>query len=197
MDRHLAVVIEVWLDLPEAVRRGITAMVEDPEAVKELAHKAKQLLFSFLDAWIERYGKELVSYYPPYYMPEGIALSEDEVGSVNEEMFVEFFLRELVEMSQRYGGLGMHCCATARHQWENFKRIPGLKLLNMPQSLEGIRETYAFFADHNAVQYHTVYGEGPAWPLPEEYPPEAKVVIEHKVDSRKEALELAQKFHSA
>lgn len=93
-----------------------SALIESPEAVKELSSKVMELLIAFLDEWFSRYGEEFIAHYPDYYMPKGMTLSEDEVGAVDEEMFVEFFLPELVHLSERYGGIGIHCCATARHQ---------------------------------------------------------------------------------
>jgi len=110
-----------------------SALIYAPEAVMELSVKVKELLTAFLDEWFNRYGVEFIAHYPSYYMPKGITLSEDEVGSVSPQMFVEYFLPELEELSNRYGGLGMHCCANARHQWENFKKIPNLRLLNLVQ----------------------------------------------------------------
>ena len=64
-------------------------------------------------------------------MPSGITISEDEVGAVSAQMYREFFEDELNEFSERYGGIGVHCCADSAHQWENFKRIKGLKILNL------------------------------------------------------------------
>lgn len=34
------------------------AMIEEPEAVKELAHKVSRLYFAFFDEWFRRYGAE-------------------------------------------------------------------------------------------------------------------------------------------
>ncbi len=102
-----------------------TALLETPRAVQELASRARELLTSFLDRWFARYGRAFMAHYPQYYMADGLTLSEDEVGSVSPKMFEELFLPELADLSARYGGLGMHCCANARHQWEGFKRIPG------------------------------------------------------------------------
>lgn len=164
-----------------------------PEAVKELAAKVKELFFAFNDAWFARYGREFIAHYPAYYMPQGLTLSEDEVGSVNSAMFEEFYLPELVEISQRYGGLGMHCCANARHQWANFKRIPHLRLLNLVQPAEILREAWSYFA-HHVAQMHSWSGDGPAWTWPQQYPAGARIVIQVEAKTRDEALELADRL---
>jgi hypothetical protein len=57
-------------------------------------------------------------------------MSVDEVGALNPQMFREFFRDELVSLADHFGGLGIHCCADARHQWGNFRELPGLKVVN-------------------------------------------------------------------
>jgi len=173
-----------------------TAMIEEPEAVKELSAKVASLLTAFLDEWFSRYGTEFVAHYPDYYMPRGVTISEDEVGSVNEGMFEEFFRPELVALSERYGGMGLHCCAHARHQWGNFLRIPGLRLLNLVQPTEVLQEAYRRFADH-LVQFHSWFGEGPAWTWPSQQPKGARVVCQATAGTKEEAQELSDRLWEA
>lgn len=172
------------------------AMIQAPEAVRELAGKTKTLLTNFLDEWFSRYGDEFVAHYPAYYMPGGVTLSEDEVGSVSPQMFEQFFLPELVELSEAYGGLGMHCCADATHQWCNFKKIPHLRLLNLVQPPEVLRCAYKFFARHVA-QMHSWCGDGPPWTWPAQYPEGSRVVIQATAHSQDEALRLSEKLWEA
>ena len=126
------------------------AMIEEPEAIKELSEKTSALFFDFFDEWFRRYGKEFIAHYPDYYMPFGIDYSEDEIGAVSPDFFEEFFLPELVKISERYGQCGMHCCASSRHQWDNFKKIPNLKMINFyhPNDIAIFPDSTAFFADH-------------------------------------------------
>lgn len=172
------------------------ALIDSPDAVKELAAKVRELMTTFLDEWFARYGQEFIAHYPIYYMPRGITLSEDEVGVVNEEMFAEFYLPELVDLSERYGGIGIHCCANARHQWENFKQVPGLHLLNLVQPVEELRIAYRFFAAY-VPQMHSWFGDGPAWTWPGQYPENARVVMDVNAASKDEALEISEKLHLA
>ena len=172
------------------------ALIESPEAVLELAHKVKDLLIQFLDEWFCRYGVEFIAHYPAYYMPVGITLSEDEVGSVSTELFEELFLPELAELSDHYGGIGVHCCANARHQWESFKRIPRLRMLNLVQPEDELRAAYAFFATH-VPQMHSWCGDGEPWVWPTQYPDGARVVIQATAKTREEALVLSDKLWEA
>lgn len=50
------------------------AMLEEPEAVKELAGKVKLFMESFLDEWFRRYGTSCVAHYPDYYMEKCISV---------------------------------------------------------------------------------------------------------------------------
>ena len=172
-----------------------TALLETPEAVIELADKVRQLLTGFLDAWFERYGHEFIAHYPDYYMSGGVTLSEDEVGSVSAAMFNDYFLPELSFLSSRYGGMGMHCCAHARHQWDNFLRIPGLRLLNLVQPPEVTIEAYTFFAS-SIAQAHNYTGEGPAWTWPDHYPTGACVLMEITAENRSQALEISTRLRA-
>jgi hypothetical protein len=169
-----------------------TSLIEAPEAVLELVGKIRSLLMSFLDEWFRRYGREFIAHYPDYYLPQGISLSEDEIGAVSPSMFLQYFLPELVELSDRYGGLGLHCCANSRHQWDHFRKIPGLRLLNLNQPEPILREAYPYFADV-FPQWH--YGWDPGI-SPEEWlaqlPPQVHVVIDITAESKEQAIRFAE-----
>lgn len=176
------------------------SMIEEPELVKETAGKVRKLFFSFVDEWFSRYGREFIAHYPYYYMPQGMTLSEDEVGSVSTDMFEEFFLDELNEISARYGGLGMHCCADARHQWDNFKKIDDLRLLNLVQPDGLVREAYTYFGPHVA-HMHSPTGTGRSdlmtGHMPNDLPEGVKVVIQVDAETEEEALRLSEQLWQA
>jgi hypothetical protein len=124
------------------------AMYDEPEAVKELIAMTNALLTEFLDLWFASFGQEFIAHYPDYYMPHGITLSEDEIGSISAEAFREFSMQSLCDLSSRYGGrIGIHCCANAQHQWAELKQIPGLVMLNLVQPDTVIREASGYFRD--------------------------------------------------
>ena len=78
MQSPMDIVAQIWdkTDL-------FVAMLETPDAVIELAAKARTLQMAFLDAWFGRYGAEHIAHYPDYYVRKGVTMSVDEVGSVN------------------------------------------------------------------------------------------------------------------
>jgi hypothetical protein len=174
-----------------------SAMLETPEAVKQLAAKVHTLFTAFLDEWFLRYGREFIAHFPYYYLPQGVTLSEDEVGAVSPAMFREFFLPELQALSDRYGGLGMHCCANSRHQWDNFKRIRQLRMLNLCQPPEVIREAYRAFAGPTG-QHHGFWDAAvPPWEWPARLPPGARMVIEVGAKDGAEATATLAKIRRA
>ncbi len=168
------------------------ALREEPAAVRELAAKVRALLTAFLDEWFGRYGTEYIAHYPDYYMEGGLTLSEDEIGCVSPAMCGELFLPELRELSARYGGIGIHCCANARHQWAGLKTIPGLRMLNLIQPNEILLEAAFYFAGA-AGQMH-------GWDMSEHeamcrrLPREARLVLEVQAPNRKEAVKLAERM---
>lgn len=107
------------------------AMIDEPEAVRDLSLKIRALLFEFFDMWIREFGDETIAHWPEYYMEKGITMSVDEIGCVNAEMYGEFFAEDIAAFADRYGPVGLHCCAFAKHQWKNLSRTPNLKLINL------------------------------------------------------------------
>ena len=167
----------------------LSSMLEDPSAVKELIAMTNRTLIRFLDAWFEEFGTEYIAHFPDYYMSGGITLSEDEVGEFSPDMFEEFCLETLNRLSQRYGGIGIHCCAHAKHQWEHFMKIENVRLFNLIQPPKVILNAYKVF-EGKAAQMHSWCGDGepdPGWA--DHYPSNAHVVLQCSAADKTEAIE--------
>lgn len=132
------------------------AMFEEETAVKELACMVKEFMFTFLDEWFRRYGTEFIAHYPDYYMPSGIAMSEDEIGIVSSDMYRENFRDELHEFAERYGAIGLHCCANANHQFANLREVPNLKVINFVRDAENTKKAVEFFGPTTPLFNNTV-----------------------------------------
>lgn len=170
------------------------ALIEDPQAVLELAAKVEAFQTRFLDEWFSRFGSEFIAHYPDYYMAQGVTLSVDEVGAVGTKAFEQFFFPELEQLSMRYGGIGIHCCANAPHQWAGFSRVPGLKLLNLNQPGGVMRKAAAAFGSQVAL-WPMVQGEEEQWFAgPEEAPAPLRMVWEFTAKSRDEALAIVERM---
>lgn len=110
----------------------LVAMVESPEVVARLVAKCGRLLGDFLRELLGRVPNVNLCHCPYAWAPPqlGCWLSEDEIGSFSRPMFEEFCLPSLVELSRTFGGLFMHCCARADHQYPAWGNIPLLRGLN-------------------------------------------------------------------
>ena len=175
------------------------AMIESPEAVKCLADKVRELLVSFFDEWFTRYGTTFISHFPDYVMHGGITMSVDEVGAINPEMFQEFFRDELIALSDHFGGLGIHCCADARHQWENFRELPGLKVMNhnAPPTRDArqyLLDMVRFYGDRVATVPVGWVPEGSPDTWPAQFPEGTRVVFEVPAENAASAASIASQL---
>jgi len=126
------------------------ALHEEPEAVKRLVAKCQQLLTTFLHEFKRQFPNCNLCHCPNAWAPPelGCWLSEDEAGSLSVPMFEEFCQPVLGDLSRTFGGLFMHCCATADHQYAEFKKIPNLRGLNRYFQEPGPGPAIRTFAGH-------------------------------------------------
>ena len=104
------------------------ALYESPEAVKELVNKCQALLTDFLKEYFKTVpNRASICCMDVWGPPElGCNVSEDEVGSISAEVFEEFCVPSLIELSKTFGGSVIHCCAKADHAHAGFNKIPDL-----------------------------------------------------------------------
>lgn len=129
------------------------AMIDAPDAVKNLVAKCHALLEKFLLAFVREVGEVNLCHCPTAWAPPelGCWLSEDEAGSISAEMFEEFCLPGLVRLSETFGGLFIHCCAAADHNYGNFLKIPNLRGLNRVFQAPGPRPAIEAFAGRTVL----------------------------------------------
>jgi hypothetical protein len=114
-------------------------MIDEPEAVKRLADKCARLLLDFIATYRREFPNTTFGHCPGTWTPPefGPWVSNDECGIMSPEMFETFCLPELIELSRAFGGLGMHCCADAWHQFPRFQRIPNFYAFNRAPTTGG------------------------------------------------------------
>ena len=133
-------------------------------------------------------------------MDGGVTLSEDEIGSVSDEMFVDFFRDELVALSEHFGGLGIHCCANARHQWQNFKELPGLRVLNISKPPTGdesyIPDAYRYYGNL-LVQVHAGWSpDCEPERFPYQYPENTRVIFSVTGKDRDDTIRICDELNN-
>ncbi len=129
------------------------ALVEHPEAALRLVEKCHRLLKNFLQECRRRLGEVNFCYYPTAWAPPelGCWLSEDEAGCISAPMFEKMCLPFLVDLSETFGGLFIHCCAYADHQYTNFLKIPNLRGLHRVFSASDRQLTIDTFSGHTVL----------------------------------------------
>jgi len=129
------------------------AMIDSPDAVKHLVGKCHRVLVAFVKEFLGRFEAANLCHCPTAWAPPelGMWLSEDEAGSMSAEAFREFCLPSLVQLSETFGGLFVHCCAAADHQYENFRAIPELRGLNRVFQEPGPRPAIEAFAGETVL----------------------------------------------
>jgi len=168
------------------------AMSEEPQAVHEMVAKTQALITAFIDEWFREFGHKYIAHYPSYYMDSGITLSEDEIGAFSPTMFEEFCLNPLNDLSDRYGGIGIHCCANSRHQWDNLKKVKSLQLLNLSKNTDFIKKSIQYFGNSVAQWPHDGNPESssnPDWLA--DCPDDVHVVLSYRARSIDEAVSIA------
>ncbi len=126
----------------------MVAMVNEPEAVKELGCKCHELLKEFLLEFRRLVPNCTMCHCPPMWVPKeyGCHLSEDEIGIISPDMFDEFCLPSLKDLSKTFHGIWIHCCADADHQYAGLKKIPELRGLNR-RFIRGPEKCIEMFSD--------------------------------------------------
>jgi hypothetical protein len=117
------------------------AMMEEEgrKAVRRLTDKCARLLADFLAAYRHEFPMASPCHCPDVWCPPemGPWVSNDECGALSTPQFEELCLPELLDLSRRFGGLGMHCCAAAEHQFPSFRKIPGFYAFNRVAARQG------------------------------------------------------------
>ncbi|MCX6359063.1 MAG: hypothetical protein NT029_04605 [Armatimonadetes bacterium] len=108
------------------------AIYDTPDAVARLVAKCTTLVGSFVSEYGREFPQAIHSHCPYYWTPPelGFSLSEDEAGCMSPAMFDRFCMPSLVELSDAFGGLFIHCCADADYQHPAFLRVPNLRAVN-------------------------------------------------------------------
>jgi len=122
----------------ESFLRAMADQLEK-DAVKRLASKCAGLLKTFLLEFRKEFPQCSPCHCPDVWAPPELGpwVSNDECGAMSTCMFEEFCMPELVDLSQTFGGLGMHCCASAEHQFLSFREIPNFYGFNRVAAQNG------------------------------------------------------------
>jgi len=102
----------------------MVAMLETPDAVHRFLDRVTNHLISIIECYIQGAGGRICGNVWPYiWLPPdiGIGITEDYMPLLSAAMYREFGLPYVERISQRFGGLFVHCCGTYEHQLRNLR----------------------------------------------------------------------------
>ncbi len=110
----------------------MVAMYTDKDAVHHLMRLCTDLFIEFVREMRSRVTDFIPAHFPPVYLPDGkgVALSEDTLAVLSSELFEEFTLPYLNEVSEEFGGLFVHSCGNIEHQLKSLKKVRELRGVN-------------------------------------------------------------------
>jgi len=105
-------------------------MYTEPESVHKLLGLCKDVILNVLDAYRKEFGDFFVPVTWPYiWFPDGkgVTLTQDSLPFLSPELYQKFELPYVKEISEKNGGIFVHCCGQFEHNLEVMREIPYLK----------------------------------------------------------------------
>ncbi len=132
------------------------AMFTDKQAVHHLLRLCTDLFIGFVKEMRSRVSNFIPAHFPPVYLPDGkgVALSEDTLAVLSSELFEEFALPYLNEVSEEFGGLFVHSCGNIEHQLGSIRKIKDLRGLNFSVSATRFEAVWAALKDTCCIIPH-------------------------------------------
>ena len=172
---------------------------DDREAVKRLADKCAMLFKNFLTALRREFPNMSPLHCPGTWCPPELGpwMSNDECGAVNTTMFDQFLLPEMIDLAETFGGIGMHCCAAAEHQFASFNKIPNLYGLNRVQATQGYFPILDHFAGPGSPTHVLAWiDDETIAALLEQAPAGTRFIVQNTLDDVDEAKAWLDKMRS-
>lgn len=134
----------------------MVAMYTHKAAVHRLLRLCTDLLIDFVKTMRAQVSSFIPVHFPPVHLPDGqgIALSEDTLAVLSPELFQEFALPYLNEVSEEFGGVFIHSCGNIEHQLSGMRRIRGLRGVNFSVSATRFEVVWQALKDHCCIIPH-------------------------------------------
>jgi len=114
------------------------AMYDHPREVHYLMRLVTDLIIKFTKEQRAHSPEFIPCHFPSVYLPDGqgIAISDDCLAVISSELYEQFSLPYVNELSEEFGGVLIHSCGNFVHQFDNLKKIHNLRGINF-----GVTET--------------------------------------------------------
>ncbi|HOL21470.1 MAG TPA: uroporphyrinogen decarboxylase family protein [bacterium] len=118
-------------------------MYTEPELIHKLLRLCTEVISGVLDMYRREFGDAFVPVTWPYiWFPDGmgVSLTQDSLPFLSPELYRKFELPYVKDISERNGGVFVHCCGKFEHNLEVMKEIPGLKGIDASYPLSHIEK---------------------------------------------------------
>jgi len=106
--------------------------------VHHLMRLCTDLVIKFVKEFRSTVTEMIPVHFPPAYLPDGmgISVSEDALAVLSANLYEEFSLPYINELSEEFGGIIIHSCGNFEHQLDVIAKVHNLRALNF-----GVSET--------------------------------------------------------
>jgi len=107
----------------------IVGMYEKPDIVKRILRVCADVILEVLKIYEMEFGEALAhSTWPHVWFPRdfGMMLTQDSIPSLSPRLYEEFELPLVKELSEKAGGLYIHCCGVFEYALEGLKQVPNI-----------------------------------------------------------------------
>ena len=107
----------------------IVGMYEKPDIVKKVLRVCADLILNVLETYKKEFGETLAhSTWPHVWFPKefGMMLTQDSIPSLSPQLYEEFELPLVKELSRKTGGLYIHCCGMFEYALDGLEGVPNI-----------------------------------------------------------------------
>ncbi len=134
----------------------MVAMYEHPREVHHLMRLCTDLIIKFVKKMRAKVREFVPAHFPPVYLPDGmgLAVSEDALAVLSRQLYEEFSLPYINELSEEFGGIVIHSCGNFEHQLAALAKVDNLRGINFGVSETPFEAVWERLSDKAAVIPH-------------------------------------------
>ena len=134
----------------------MVAMYKHPREVHHLMRLCTDLIIEHVKAQRQIADEFIPAHVPCVYLPDGMGLtvSEDVLALLSPELYQEFSLPYINELSEEFGGVVIHSCGNFEHQLGVLKKVHNLRGINFGVSETRFEAVWEAFGGKTVVIPH-------------------------------------------
>ena len=134
----------------------MTAMYTNPKEVHHVMRLVTDLIIAYVKEQRSLSPEFIPCHFPPIYLPDGkgIAISDDGLAVIGPNLYREFCLPYVNELSEEFGGILIHSCGNFVHQLGNLEKVHNLRGLNFGASETPFEAVWQRFNGKTAIIPH-------------------------------------------